>query len=41
MRLSINMLVYTWGSLMGKLSNEELKDVRRRIKDVLKSIKVI
>jgi len=35
------MLVYTWGSLMGKLSNEELKDVRRRIKDVLKSIKVI
>jgi hypothetical protein len=41
MRLSINMLVYTWGSLMGKLSNEELKDVRRRIEDVLKSIKVI
>ena len=40
-RLAINMLVYAWGSLVGKLSSEELEDVRRRIEDALKSIKVI
>jgi hypothetical protein len=41
MRLSINMLIYAWGSLTGRLSSEELEDVRRRIGDALKSIKVI
>jgi len=35
------MLIYTWGSLVGKLSSEELEDARRRIGDALKSIKVI
>ena len=40
-RLAINMLIYAWGSLTGKLSSEKLEDVRRRIGDALKSIKVI
>jgi hypothetical protein len=35
------MLIYTWGSLTGRLSSEELKDVRRRIGDALKSVKAI
>jgi hypothetical protein len=38
-RLAINMLIYAWGSLMGKLSNEELEDVRRRIEDAVKAIR--
>jgi hypothetical protein len=38
-RLAINMLIYAWGSLMGKLSNEELEDVRRRIEDAVKTIR--
>jgi len=38
-RLAINMLVYTWGSLVGKLSSEELEDVRRRIEDAVKAIR--
>jgi hypothetical protein len=41
MRLSINMLIYAWGSLTGRLSSEELEDVRRRIGDALKSVKAI
>ncbi len=40
-RLAINMLIYAWGSLVGKLSKEELENVRRRIKDALKSAKAI
>jgi len=40
-RLAINMLIYAWGSLMGKLSSEELENVRRRIEDALKSAKAI
>jgi len=38
-RLAINMLIYTWSSLMGKLSNEVLEDVRRRIKDAVKTMR--
>jgi hypothetical protein len=41
MRLSINMLVYVWGSLVGKLSSEELEGVRRRIEDAVKAIRQI
>ena len=40
-RLAINMLIYAWSSLMGKLSSEELEDVKRRIGDALKSVKAI
>jgi hypothetical protein len=40
-RLAINMLIYAWGSLVGKLSSEELEDVRRRIGDALKSVEAI
>ena len=40
-RLITNMLVYVWGSLVGKLSSEELEDVRRRIGDALKSVEAI
>jgi uncharacterized radical SAM superfamily Fe-S cluster-containing enzyme len=39
MRLSINMLVYAWGSLTGRLSSKELEDVRRRIGDAVKAIR--
>jgi len=38
-RLAINMLIYTWGSLVSKLSSEELEDVRRRIEDEVKAIR--
>jgi len=38
-RLAINMLIYTWSSLMGKLSNEVLEDVGRRIKDAVKTMR--
>ncbi|WP_143701517.1 hypothetical protein [Vulcanisaeta sp. EB80] len=38
-RLAINMLIYAWGSLVGKLSNEELEDVRKRIEDTVKAIR--
>jgi len=38
-RLAINMLIYAWGSLMGKLSSEELEDVRRRVRDEVKTIR--
>jgi len=40
-RLAINMLIYAWGSLTGKLSSEKLEDVRRRIGDALKSVETI
>jgi len=33
------MLIYTWGSLVSKLSSEELEDVRRRIEDEVKAIR--
>jgi hypothetical protein len=33
------MLIYTWGSLTGKLSSEKLEDVRRRIEDAVKTIR--
>jgi hypothetical protein len=33
------MLIYAWGSLTGKLSNEELEDVRKRIEDAVKTIR--
>jgi hypothetical protein len=35
------MMIYAWGSLVSKLSSEELEDVRRRIGDALKSVKAI
>jgi hypothetical protein len=35
------MLIYAWGSLTGKLSSEKLEDVRRRIKDSVKTIRRI
>jgi hypothetical protein len=35
------MLVYAWGSLTGRLSNEELEGVRRRIEDAVKAIRQI
>jgi len=38
-RLAINMLVYAWGLLVGKLSSEELEDVGRRIEDAVKTIR--
>jgi hypothetical protein len=38
-RLVVNMLIYAWGSLVGKLGNEELEDVRRRIEDAVKAIR--
>jgi hypothetical protein len=40
-RLVVNMLIYAWGSLVSKLSNEELEDVRRRIEDSVKAIRRI
>jgi hypothetical protein len=40
-RLITNMLVYAWGSLTGRLSNEELEGVRRRIEDAVKAIRQI
>jgi hypothetical protein len=40
-RLAINILIYAWGSLTGRLSSEELEDVRRRIGDALKSVEAI
>jgi len=39
MKLITNMLIYAWGSLVSKLSNEELEDVRRRIEDGVKAIR--
>ena len=38
-RLAINMLIYAWGSLTNKLSSEELEDVRRRVRDEVKTIR--
>jgi len=38
-RLVINMLIYAWGSLTGRLSSEELEDVRRRVRDEVKTIR--
>jgi hypothetical protein len=35
------MLIYAWGSLVSKLSNKELEDVRRRIEDAVKAIRQI
>jgi hypothetical protein len=40
-RLAINMLIYAWGSLVSKLSNEELEDVGKRIEDSVKAIRRI
>jgi len=33
------MLIYAWGSLMGKLSSEELENARRRTEDAVETIK--
>jgi hypothetical protein len=38
-RLIVNMLIYAWGSLVSKLSNKELEDVRRRIEDAVKAVR--